>query len=151
MLFLLLKVGHDTYALDARQIAHVLPMVHVAPVANAPRGLAGMFNYRGTLVPAVDLAAMRSGEASRSLFSTRAVLVNYPHGPATRLIGLIAQQATDVIRRSPSDFVASGLAPTSAARGSVMDSRHGVIQWIDPAALLTPDVRDGLFTRTDVA
>jgi chemotaxis-related protein WspB len=146
VLFLLLKIGHDTYALDARQIAHVLSLVHVAPLANAPRGLAGVFNYRGTLVPAVDLSAMRSTAPARPQFSTRVVLINYPHGTSTRLVGLIAEQATDVIRRAPSEFVAPGLAATSAARGSVMDGRYGVVQWIDAPALLTPEVRNNLFT-----
>ena len=74
------------------------------------------------------------------------VLVEYSHGAASRLVALIAEQATDVMRRSPSEFVAAGLAATSAARGSVMDNRHGIVQWIDPPALLTAEIRDGLFT-----
>ena len=151
MLFLLVRTGPDTYALDVNEIAHVLALVQVAPLANSPPGLAGVFNYRGTLVPVVDLAAMRSGRSGATPFSTRLILVNYPHGGATRLVGLIVEQATDVMRRPSTDFVRSGLGAAGAARGCVVDSRYGVVQWIDAPALLTRDVRDGLFTEAAVA
>jgi chemotaxis-related protein WspB len=145
VLFLLVKTGSDTYALDVKEIAHVLALVHVAPLANSPPGLAGVFNYRGTLVPVVDLAALRARQSAGAPFSRRVILVNYPHESTTRLVGLVVEQATDVMRRPATDFVQSGIGSTGTARGCVVDKRYGVVQWIDAPALLTRDVRDGLF------
>ena len=43
------------FLIPARQGSEVVPMPGIAAIPNAPRGLKGMFNLRGNLVPVFDL------------------------------------------------------------------------------------------------
>jgi len=47
MLFLLFQLGQDRYALEASRVIEVLPLVSLKRIPQAPRGVAGLFNYRG--------------------------------------------------------------------------------------------------------
>ena len=51
MLLLLLRLGTDRYALDARQVVEVIPVIKLKRIPPAPAYVAGMFNYRGKPVP----------------------------------------------------------------------------------------------------
>lgn len=109
MLFVLFQLGQNRYALDARQVAEVLPLVVVTQIPQAPAAVAGVFNYRGAPVPAIDLSQLTLGRPVRRRLNTRIVLVHYPDvGGAMRLLGLIAERATETLRREPADFTASG-------------------------------------------
>jgi chemotaxis-related protein WspB len=113
MLNLILQIGDTRYALDARQVVEVLPLVQVRPSPAAPPGVAGLMNYRGELVPVIDLSQLCCGRPARRLLSTRLLLVRSPSPadvrPATSIswIGLIAERATETRRFSADAFVAS--------------------------------------------
>src|SRR5476651_999552 len=110
MLFLIFELGKDRYALDVRQIAEVLPLLGVKQIPKAPQAMNGLINYRGTAVPLVDLSQMTLGKASARRLSTRIVLVHYPDQTGrTRLLGLIAERATQTARHAASEFVATGV------------------------------------------
>ena len=61
MLLLLFQVGGDRYALDARRVVEVIPLVKMQRIPRAPKGVAGLFNYRGRPVAAVDLSELMLG------------------------------------------------------------------------------------------
>jgi len=147
MLFLLFELGNDRYALDVRQIAEVLPLLGVKQIPRAPKAMAGLFNYRGTPVPVIDLSQLTLGRASAQRLSTRIVLVHYPDETGrTHLLGLIAEKATQTARHEPSDFVASGVTNAGAPYlGPVVTDARGMVQWIDVRTLLPPSFRDLLF------
>jgi chemotaxis-related protein WspB len=147
MLFLIFELGKDRYALDVRQIAEVLPLLGVKQIPKAPQAMNGLFNYRGTAVPLVDLSQMTLGRASARRLSTRIVLVHYPDQTGrTRLLGLIAERATQTARHAASDFVATGVTNAGAPYlGPVVTDAHGLLQWIDVRTLLPPSFRDLLF------
>lgn len=151
MLFLLFELGKDRYAINAGEVAEVLPLVHIKPVPQSPAGLAGVFNYRGAPVPVIDLSLLVLGRPAPTRLSTRLVLVHYPDGRGeTRLLGLIAEHATNTIRREPQDFVASGVATEHAPYlGPVITDARGFIQWITVTKLLSASMRDVLFNRHD--
>ncbi len=147
MLFLLFELGKDRYAIDIREVAEVLPLVQVTQVPQSPAGLAGVFNYRGALVPVVDLSMLALGHAALPRLSTRLILMNYPDGRGhTHLLGLIAEHATNTMRRESEAFVASGVTtgPTSYLGPMTIDAR-GIVQWIDVTKLLPVSIRDVLF------
>jgi chemotaxis-related protein WspB len=148
MLFLLITLGKDRYALDVGQIAEVLPLVNAKEIPQSPPGVAGVFNYRGSPVPIVDLSVLVLGRPSARHLGTRLVLVHYRDGRGrSRLLGLIAEHATDTMRRDPSDFVPPGVANGHTEYlGPVASDARGVIQWIDAAKVLPTAIRDVLFT-----
>ena len=78
MLFLLFQLGQDRYALDTGAIAEVLPLVAITAIPQAPAGVAGLFNYRGAPVPAIDLSQLTMGRPARRRLNTRIIMVHYP-------------------------------------------------------------------------
>ena len=153
MLFLLFQLGDDRYALDASRVVEVVPLVELRSLPEAPRGVAGLFNYRGQPVPAVALCALTLQRPARECLSTRIIVVRSasPDGSA-HLLGLIAEQATGMLRRERQDFVSTGMQLEKAPYlGPVATDAQGMVQWIHEDRLLTEVVRDALFKETLLA
>jgi len=150
MLFILFQLGRDCYALDAAQVAEVLPLVRTKKIPRAPVGVAGVFTYHGAPVPVIDLSELALGRPSHARLSTRLLLVRYPDATgARRLLGLIAEKATETLRREPGDFVASGVRSDGAPYlGPVASDARGLIQWVEVEKLLPASVREVLFQPT---
>ncbi len=152
MLFLLFRLAEDRYALDVAQVAEVLPLVQLKKIPGAPQGVAGIFDYRGSPVPVIDLCEMMLGRPSLARLSTRLVVVRYRDQAANvHLLGLLAEHATETIRRDATDFVASGVSEERAPYlGPVATDSRGLVQWIRVDDLLTESVRDVLFRESEV-
>lgn len=144
MLFLLFQLGNDNYALEAAQVAEVLPLVDIKRIPLAPAGVAGIINYRNAPVPVVDLSALMLGVPAPARLSTRIVLVHYPVNRGDmRLLGLIAERATETVRCDPSDFVPPGITNESTSYlGPVAPGPRGMIQRIELKDLLSEPVWD---------
>ncbi|VVN95690.1 chemotaxis protein CheW [Pseudomonas fluorescens] len=147
-LFLLFRIGNDRYALQAIEVAEVLPRLPLKPIAKAPSWVAGVFAYRGAVVPVIDLSALTFGQPARARTSTRLVLVHYRVDASLpgQLLGLILEQATDTLRCDPADFQPYGLDNRQAPYlGPVREDQQGLLQWIRVADLLDAEVRALLF------
>ena len=153
MLFFLFTIGQDRYALDALQIAEVLPVIGVKAIPQAPAGVAGIIDYHGVPVPLIDLSQLALGKPARQRLGTRIILVHYPDQTgANRLLGLLAERATEIMRRDPADFVPSGIESEPAPYlGPVATDAQGMVQWVKVDRLLPPSVRDQLFTQPERA
>ena len=147
MLFLMFRLGKDRYALPATQVVEVLPMLAVKQIPQAPPAVRGAFDFRGRPVPLVDLTQMALGTPAREQLSTRIVLVDYPDGAGgARLLGLLAEQVTETLRRNPEDFRASGVElPDAPWLGPVASDEGGLVQRVEVGQLLLPEVRALLF------
>ena|ERR1700756_3650705 len=147
VLFILFQIGRDRYALSASGIIEVLPLINLKRVPGAPAGVAGVLNYHGTPVPVVDLNEMALAEPAAQRLSTRIILVKYPlQAQNPHPLGLIAEHATSMIRRSSQDFMEAGVESEKAPYlGRVANDAGGLIQWIEVERLLTPELRDVLF------
>jgi chemotaxis-related protein WspB len=150
VLFLLFELGQDRYALDVRQVAEVLPLVDLKQVPQAPPSVAGILNYRGEPVPVIDVSQLMLGRRAQRRLSTRVVLVQYPDADGQpRLLGLIAERATQTVRREETDFVASGVTNERASYlGPVAPDTRGLLQRLDVRTLLPTSVRDMLFQES---
>jgi chemotaxis-related protein WspB len=147
-LFLVFRIGSERYALQAVEVAEVLPCLPLKPIACVPDWVAGVFAYRGAVVPVIDLSALTFGEPAQARTSTRLVLVNYRPDESTeaRLLGLILEQATDTLRCNPADFQPYGLDNRQAPYlGPVREDAQGLLQWVRVADLLDDRVRGVLF------
>ena len=147
-LFLLFRIGSERYALQATEVAEVLPRLPLKPIAHAPHWVAGVFAYRGVVVPVIDLCALAFGTAAQARTSTRLVLVHYraDERAAPKLLGLILEQATDTLRCNPADFQPYGLDNRQAPYlGPVREDAQGLLQWVRVADLLDDQVRALLF------
>ena len=147
MLFLIFQAGGDWYALNTAHVIQVLPQVVWKQLPQAVPGIAGVLDYHGSPVPLVDLTALLLGVPAKRQMSTRIILTNYvDRTGGTHLLGLIAEQAIETIRRAPSDFVDAGVSADGAPfLGRVAKDERGLIQLIEPRTLLSQSVCDALF------
>jgi chemotaxis-related protein WspB len=147
MLFLQFQIGPDRYALDASRVVEIIPLLDLKKIPQAPRGVAGLFNYRGEPVPALDLSELTTGRPAAERLSTRILVVRVTlEGCGSRLLGLIAERATGTLRREADDFTNSGLTPGALPYlGPVLLDDQGVIQWIQEDKLLPENLRQLLF------
>jgi chemotaxis-related protein WspB len=133
MLFLVFQLGTDRYAIEATQVVEVLPLVNSKHIPHAPFGVVGVFDYHGAPVPLIDLAELTLGKPSRKWMSTRIVLVNYPQESGrARVLGFLAEHATETIRRHEEAFTDLGVAVAETPYlGPVITDAAGIIQRIE--------------------
>jgi chemotaxis-related protein WspB len=137
VLVLTFQVGREQLALDLRRVREVVPRVRLEPVSGAPDWLAGVFVYRGGVVPVVDLHRLAGGGECPAHLSSRVILV--PHGGDGRLVGLLATQVADIrdialAEAPPASLTAEGRSDL----GPVIADGAGVLRLLDPDRLL-PD------------
>jgi chemotaxis-related protein WspB len=152
MLFLLFELDGERYALDAREIAHVLPLAPVRPTPGTPPWIAGLIDYAGVPVPVIDLAMLALGRPARALMSTRLVLV-HDRAPVrdaeaapARYIALLLECATRTQSFAATAFTEAGIAtPEARWLGPVARDEQGFVQWVKADHLLDARVRALLF------
>ena len=143
MLFVLFQLGKERYALEAARVVEVVPLLELQRFPQAPAGVAGMFIYRGRPVTTLDLCRLTLGRPAAEHLSTRIIIVNHSDATgAEQLVGLIAERATEIIRREPKDFMEAGVELSTAPfLGPVLTDAKGVIQLVSTEKLLTENLR----------
>jgi chemotaxis-related protein WspB len=145
MLYLLCRIGADRYAVAAPRIVEVLPVVQLKRLPGAVPGVAGLCNVHGRVVPVVDLSLLATGRPAPAQWGTRLLLVPGPGG-ADRLLGLLVEEATELRRLDDAAFADSGVRHDGAPwLGPVATVDGGMVQRVEPAALLPPAILDALF------
>jgi chemotaxis-related protein WspB len=147
VLFLLLYLDHECYAIDSAAVSQVLPLLEIRALPRAPAAVAGVIAFEGSVVPVIDLSELALGRPSRQHLSTRIVLVAYPDllGQPHQL-GLIAERATSTFRCEASEFKPSGVSNLEARYlGHVANGPNGLVQRIELRELLTPAICSLLF------
>jgi chemotaxis-related protein WspB len=149
MLFLLFQLGTDRYALEASRVVEVVPLLDLKRLPQAPKGVAGVFNYRGRPVPAVDLSELTMGQPACERLSTRIIVVKHPDANGQdRLLGLVAENATETLRADPVSFVDSGVRLGAAPYlGPMLMDTKGPVQWLHEQRLLPDPVRRLIFSQ----
>jgi chemotaxis-related protein WspB len=147
MLFLIFQLGTDRYAIEAKQVVEVLPLVNLKHIPRAPLGVVGVFDYHGTPVPLIDLTQLAQGTPSRKWMSTRIILVNQRDKSGNvHPVGFLAEHATETLRRSEEDFTDSGIAAVDAPYlGPVLTDAAGIIQRIAVQDFLAENIGSHLF------
>ena len=149
MTLLALVAGGIRYGLDVRQVEGVVPIPRLQAVAMTPTWVAGVFPFFDRLVPVIDLCLLHGGQPAKPRLGTRVVVTRYPlPDGSVQALGLMAENVTDIVetRERPEP---SGLAHGDAPwlEGLVDDGAADLVQVMNPAELLTDEVRAVLFPR----
>lgn len=96
MLALLLKVGEKICAVPARSVVEVVGKVELRTTPEAPPWLPGLFAYRGSILPVVDLCMRIDHRPCPSLLSSRIVVIQRSAGRSDDWYGLLSESVTDV-------------------------------------------------------
>ena len=133
MLVLLFYLGNIMYTMKCDRVREVAPIVPLKEVPHAPDYVAGLFNFRGVIVPVIDLRLLIQGKPCEMRMSTRVILVDYVREDNTPyILGLMAERVTETARRDESAFVSPGLKLAGAPYlGGLMMEEKEMIQYVD--------------------
>lgn len=143
MMMLLFSVGGDSYGINVRDIVEVLPNVTLKHFPQGPEPVAGLLNYRGTVVPVVDLTLLMSAHASRDRISSRIVLMNYfNEGGASHFLGFLVEKITETVRIPDDAFSRSGVETNNTPfLGDVAIHAGAMVQIVDIKKVLSDSMK----------
>ncbi len=133
MLVLLFYLGDVAYTIKCDKVREVVPMVTLKEMPASPSYIAGLFNFRGTVVPVIDLCRLIHGRPCGMRLSTRIILVDYLKADGTPfLLGLMAERVTEAVRIREDAIIRAGLKMEGAPYlGGVVMEKDDMIRYID--------------------
>jgi chemotaxis-related protein WspB len=96
MLHLTFCIGPTRFVMDARRVSQVVARVPLRALPLSEPYVAGLLDFRGTVLAVVDLATLLFGTACASSLSTRIIIVRIKHKDREVPLGLIAEQVTEL-------------------------------------------------------
>ncbi len=148
---LLFYVSDDRYAISGSQVVEVIPLVDLKKLARSPNYVAGLLNYRGRIIPVIDLCQLLAEKPYRYHLSTRIIIVNYlGEGQTPYLLGLIAERVTETLDIQDTDLIDAGIQVDAAPYlGQVLTDQQGMIQCIQVESLLSESQRQLLLPEPE--
>jgi len=148
MLLLTFNLGGERYALESSRVVEVIPMVPLRKLPHAPDCVAGLFNYRGAVVPVLELRQLVQGGPCQPCLSTRIILVSWvsPKGRKSHTLGLMAERVTETVQKTSLDLSPPGITVEKAPYlGEIILGEGGMIQCLRLEHLLPDGLREALF------
>lgn len=146
MLLLTFHIGEEKYAIKAGLVMEIIPMVKMEKIPKTPAYLAGLFNYRGTATPIIDLCQLYLDRPCAAQISTRIMIIQYigasyiPH-----LLGLIGESVTETIETSE-ELIDSGInMDETPSLGKILNYDEGIIHYVETEKLLPEELTEKLF------
>jgi len=145
MLVLMCYVGGCRYAIDSQDVVEVVSYVRLQPIHQAPAWLAGIFAYRGTPTPVVDLSHFVLGGRCPVRWSTRIVVAKLEVGGVERSAGLLVERATTVELEQMVEQDDARDLSDSLTFGPLLLDNEGMFQLVELPRLLPIDRQQALF------
>ncbi|HUP29517.1 MAG TPA: chemotaxis protein CheW [Usitatibacter sp.] len=117
-------LGSEEYGVDILKVQEIRGFEKVTPIPAAPAYLKGIVNLRGVIVPVIDLRLKFALAEARYQATTVMIVLRI----AGRVIGIVVDAVSDVVRLAPSEI------KPAPQLGSVVDSTY-------LAGLATQDAR----------
>ncbi|VTR97588.1 chemotaxis protein : CheW protein OS=Nostoc sp. PCC 7107 GN=Nos7107_1450 PE=4 SV=1: CheW [Gemmata massiliana] len=136
MLGLVFQVGPDKVVVDVRRVHEVVPRVELTAVHGSPPWIAGVFVYRGRVVPVVDLHALAGVGTCPPHLSSRIILFPYPLGIPEALVGVLATQVAEIREIRPAITQAIPGPSGRPGLGPALVDGPGILRLLDPDWLL---------------
>lgn len=136
MLALIFQVGQDKVAVDVRRIREVIPRVRLTGLNSGPSWIAGVFVYRGRVVPVVDLHRLTGAGECPPHLSSRIILFPYPIDVPESLVGLLATQVAEIREIRPGLVQPLPSDPGRPGLGPALPDGSGILCLLDPDWLL---------------
>jgi purine-binding chemotaxis protein CheW len=89
---IIFQINEDLYALEASLVKEIIWVPELLGDPSLPPEMAGMFSYRGTVIPVVDLRQWGGGELRKWRMDDQVVIVEWPG----RTAGLLVDKVRDV-------------------------------------------------------
>jgi chemotaxis-related protein WspB len=149
MMYILFSIGNERYALDSSHVVEIVPRVELWQIPKTPAYVAGVFRYRGRLVPVLDLCWLMHSQPCPARLSTRILLVHSPgENGLSHILGLMVERVTDTLTSHEVTFTPIGMMTEDAPYlGDIATDAHGMIHRIRIEALLPAPLRVALLSQ----
>jgi len=146
MLILGLNIGKERYGIEATRVIEIVPLIELKKVPLTENAIKGLFNYRGTPTPVIDLCQLFESRYCSNNLSTRIVIINFRHHSGTsRPIGLIAEMVTDVMQCEIDKVSDSGIqSEQNNFLGQIYKHNNDMIQLINTHNILPASISNQL-------
>jgi chemotaxis-related protein WspB len=147
MQLLSFTIAGEPYAIESRRVVEVLPLVPARPIPRTPEYIRGVFTYRGTLVPLVDLGRRLADTPPTERLSTRVIVVDYlPPGGRPGRLGLVAENVISIVAAERAETALPPLELEAAPfLGRILRIDGRTVQVVDVDRLLPAELAAGLF------
>jgi chemotaxis-related protein WspB len=147
MVLLVFQSGEERLSLEVSRVIEVMPVVNLKKAPHTPKYIAGLFNYRGIIVPVVDLSALLSGDRRDPLLSTRIILVDYVDSSGSHhTLGLKAERVTETVTCREQDLQSPGVeSEKTRYLGPVLLDERGMIRLVEVNRILPESLQKILF------
>lgn len=148
MLVLTFQIGHERIGLDIQAVREVVPQVRLSPLSGGPSWLAGVFVFRGLVVPVIDLHDLTGHGPCPQHLSSRIILVPQtdPRTGYEQLLGLLTSQVSELRTLRPGlSTVTQALTPDGIGLGRVVVDEIGLLRLLEPDQLLPLAERERLW------
>jgi chemotaxis-related protein WspB len=148
-LYMQFYVDSNRFVLPAKDVIAIVPIVTLHEVPKAPEYVVGILNYHGESVPVIDIRALITGDITEQRLSTRIAIVKFsPAKHKQRLIGLLSEKLTEVMRIDESQFQPSGMTNASTGYlGDVITDSRGILQRLKVSELIPGTAQVMLFDQ----
>ena len=148
MMVLLFKINDDRYGIDVANVVEVMPNVPLQKIPRAPEYFSGLLNYRGKILPVIDLSLLVGDKPVGPFLSSRIILVrSCSSSDCDRYVGLLAEHVTEAQKFTDDMFNSTGIdGGGSAFIDKVALDKGEMIQHIDIEKLL-PDEMKSMLTE----
>ena len=137
---LVFQLGEQQFAVAVASVERVVRAVEIAPLPEAPRGVRGVINLHGRIVPVFDLWS-RLGQPSRAVRASDHFIIAQTHW---RTLALLVDSVAGVVRRSD-----AGVTPTAEILRDT-ESISGVMK-LEDVLVLVHDIERFLSIEDEAA
>jgi chemotaxis-related protein WspB len=144
---LLLGRGDRRFGIPFRRIIEVIPLVELKPLEQTPPQVSGTFEYRGQVLPVIDLTVLLAGHSSEDRMDTRIVVVDVAEQvDEIQMIGRVAERVVDSAVKTPGDFKVAGSRSSRPYLGATTSHDGQSVQVIDVAQVIDAALRELFFS-----
>jgi chemotaxis-related protein WspB len=153
VLYSLFSIGDDRYVIAINRIAVIAPSVNLKSMPYLPDYAAGLLNYRGILVPVIDLCQLFLSRPCVRMLSTRIIVTTIKStiGEGDIEVGFLVENATETFSAEDDEFIEPGMRnPEIPFVGAVAHDDEGMVTKITPQDIFER-IDEGLFFSEHVS
>lgn len=141
ILLLKFKIGDEYYALNTDDVIEVIPVVSLRQIPGTAKFFSGIFDYRGIIVPVIDITQLTLGKPTTIRLSTRIILTNFTHKNGQKsILGIITEDMTDTLDIDESAIQNTGIVSEQVPYlGAIIQIEDQFIQCIELNKLLSEE------------
>ncbi len=145
MLFLIFKIDDGKYAIPAKKVVEVVDLVNFTKIPQTPEFISGLMNYRGDILPVIDLPYLFLKRIFKPMLSTRIVLIDFIVKKKKIILGLIAENLTETVEFDKKKIKKSGIKLDFIPYlGEVISNNGEIIHLLEIEKVLPEELRDSL-------